>query len=197
MPKEHHVIVIPGLGDDRKYLAWEIRDWQKFGLNTHLHIAHWGDRNEQFDPKLERLVRDIDQLSAGGIISLVGISAGGSLALNAFAQRKEEVHRVAIVCAPLRIAESHTLFWRHITSRNPALVKSLSLAEHTQTILTVLDKKKILTSHALYDEQVPNSTTTIEGARNILIPVVGHQLALTLAMTMFRGRIIDFIKQIS
>lgn len=193
MSKEHHVIVVPGLGDENKYLAWEVDRWKKYGLSPQLHSAPWAG-DEQFEPKLDRLTALIDLLTGRGNVSLVGISAGGSLALNAFAHRREVIHKVATVCAPLRRAE-HTFFWRHIMGRYPAFVESLDLVEQNQLMLTPEDRIRILTTHALLDEQVPNSTTTLPGARNILIPIIGHQLALTLAMTVFKGQIINFLKE--
>lgn len=49
-------------------------------------------------------------------------------------------------------------------------------------------------THPLYDEQVPNSTTTIPGVDNMRIPIIGHQFAITLTLTLLKRRIIQFIQ---
>lgn len=192
MPIEHYLIVIAGLGDENKFLRWEVKGLEGDGLTTHLYQAPW-ENKEPFEPKLERLLRRIDELSDKGNVSLVGISAGGSLALNAFDQRRETIHKLVTVCAPLRQGRGNW-FWNEKMKNHSSFRACLVLAEQNQVSLTPDDKKKILTTQAIYDEQIPNSTASIPGVEKIVMPVIGHQPGITLALTLFKGRIIQFVK---
>ena len=46
------------------------------------------------------------------------------------------------------------------------------------------------------DQLVPKGTSHVEGARNITIPTAIHGISITMALTLFKKPIIDFIKLI-
>lgn len=77
MGKEHHVIIVPGLGDDTDKLSWATRHWRKHDLEPIVYTIGWLDDEKEFQPKLSVLVEMINQLTKDGDkVSLVGCSAG-------------------------------------------------------------------------------------------------------------------------
>jgi hypothetical protein len=77
--KQHHIIYVPGILDDiYRVQSSLVATWRIYGVVGHCHAMPWlGD--ETFEPKLQRLLDAIDELSAQGHhISLVGASAGAS-----------------------------------------------------------------------------------------------------------------------
>jgi hypothetical protein len=192
--KEQKVIVCPGLGDDNMFLRWELNSWEDAGLAPQLHIAPWkGD--EPYKSKIERLIQEIRQLSStGGKLALVGISAGGTLAFNAYCQEKESISTLVLLAAPIQRSSNWSLL-THLTARNRSFRESLSYAEQNVQTLTEDDKKKILIVRGIFDEQVPTSTTYISGVQQVKIPSVEHNLTLTLALTVFKKPLMGFISE--
>jgi len=147
---------------------------------------------------LERLIDLIDeQLNKREKVSLVGTSAGGSAVINAFAERRDKVHRVINVCGRLREG-TQTGFrsFKERTKSSPPFAQSIEFCETHLESLTENDKRKIMTVRSMFgDELVPSDTVIIEGANNIQVPAPEHVFTITTALTLFSKRLIDFLKQ--
>lgn len=111
MAKPHLVIILPGLGDDKKINQRVLRiltkGWKSKNVETYFFPIHWRD-GKHFQIKLTTLLQTIDELALKHTISLVGTSAGASLAMNAFFYRPKKIHKVINVCGRLR-AGHHTV----------------------------------------------------------------------------------------
>lgn len=199
MPKKHKVIVIPGLGDRRiKPLEMAVAHWRLQGLEPIVHAVGWHDREDSFEPKLQRLTKMIDRFSqAGDKVSLVGTSAGGSAALNAFIERRDAVHRVINVCGRLRVGpETGFRSFESKSKSSPAFAESVKLCELKQETLTDSDKEKVMTVRAMFgDELVPSETTIIEGAYNTKVPTLEHVFSIAMSLTLFSRPLIAFLKR--
>lgn len=199
MSKEHKVIVIPGLGDGRtKPLELLTSHWKRQGLEPVIHAVGWHDGEDSFEPKLHRLVEMIDGfVDQGDVISLVGTSAGGSAALNAFVERKNVVHRVINVCGRLRVGPTEG--FRSFESKSkssPAFAESVKLCETQEKLLLPADRQKIMTVRAMFgDELVPPETTVLQGAYNTIVPTPEHVFSIGSALTIFSRPLIIFLKQ--
>src|ERR1019366_397352 len=103
MRKLQHVIYIPGLGDNKAQgQKLVVKWWFIYGVSGRCHQMKWSD-GEPFEPKLKRLIAEIDELNSKGYaVSLIGSSAGASAALNAFAERKNVLGGVAIICGKVQ-----------------------------------------------------------------------------------------------
>jgi len=78
---------------------------------------------------------------------------------------------------------------------SPSFAESIKVFQKQEKILTKTDRKKILTVHSMFgDELVPPETTTIYGAKNIHVPMIEHALSIGSALTVFSKPIIDFLK---
>lgn len=195
MSKEHHVLVVPGLGGENARFRKIVNSWEKYGFTPHVHDMDWTDDKNEFKPKLERLIATIDELhSNDGIISLVGTSAGGSAVLNAFYDRKDQIHRVVNVCGRLRAGQNVYPSLDFASRKSPAFKESVTLFERREPLLTTEERNKILTIRALFDEVVPTSTTTLQGATNIRVFSIEHMLSITAAMTLYVKPMIKFLQ---
>ena len=197
MSKEHKVILIPGLGDQVKPLEWAVKNWPNHGLEPIVHPVGWHDEELSFEPKLGRLVEMIDRFSQkGDTVSLIGTSAGGSAALNAFIERKKVVHRIVNVCGRLRTGP--TTGFRSFgakTASSPAFAESVKLCESREEDLSDADRKKIMTVRAMFgDELVPADTTIMQGAFNTTVPTPEHMLSIISALTIFSKPLIVFLR---
>jgi pimeloyl-ACP methyl ester carboxylesterase len=186
--KTHHVVIVPGLGDDGRVYQWVTRNWpQGHGLTPHIHLAQW-KKDESFDYKLLKLTDKIDDLLETGRVSLIGISAGGSMVINASAIR-DEVDKTVCVCSRLRMDDD-----RRVEARWPkAFVQAVIMCQARVKRLNSDRLTDTLTLRALFDEIVPDQVSTIPGAVNEKLPYPLHVPAHYLAMT-FPKRIVEFIK---
>ena len=198
MGKEHHLIFVPGLGDNTKLLTWAVSRFQQDGLKPQVHTTPWAGTERTFRPKLDRLVRKIDDIAANGHkITLVGASAGASAVLNAYSERRDKVDSVVNVCGRLRAGTQVFPSLHLASSRHPAFRESVTLFENeNEPTLTDSDRRKVLTIQAAFDESVPKSTTPLESATNIVLPWIEHNIAIYATLLFSRRAINDFIKSL-
>lgn len=191
----HHLVVVPGLGGENRWFGIIVDSWEKYGFTTHICDIGWRD-GERFQPKLQRLIKIIDDLrSDGNIVSLVGTSAGGSAVLNAFCDRRDKVYRVVNICGRLRAGKKVFPSLEIASRTSTSFKESVLLFEKRESCLTKKDKSKILTMRALFDEIVPASTTILPGATNIQILSIEHILSIIMAMTIYIRPMIKFLKE--
>lgn len=196
MLKEHRVIFVPGLGDEVNRMSWAVSHWRKHGLEPLVHSVGWHNEEQEFQPKLESLVKMIDQYAeSGDRISLVGCSAGGSAVLNAFFDRKDVVHRVINVCGRLRSGNQQGFrSYEARTASSPPFAQSIKLFESRENLLSKQDRQKVMTVRALFgDELVPADTTVLYGAYNTVIPTPEHVFSIAMALTVFSNPLITFL----
>lgn len=188
--------MIQGIGDDMLQLSRFAKGWEKHGFSLHMHAAPWKKNRTNFQAKLEKLITRIDDLSQNGdLVSLVGISAGGSLALSAFAKRKEKIQGVVLVASRLNKGKRiHPVSMRFLGKAHPAFKEAVMTAEKEAGLLSQEDKKKILTIRGLVDEMVPVSSSHVEGATNIRIPTVFHLLTHGAALVFYKHKIFNFLR---
>ena len=146
----------------------------------------WQGKEKDFERKLEKVVALIDTYCADGYtVSLLGTSAGGSAVINAFAMRKDKIHKVINVCGRLRKGENvfPTLDKASLTSKS--FYDSIIQCENNLEKLSPNDSNKILTLRPLFDELVPSSTVSVPGAMNIILPTIEHVLSISFALTLY------------
>lgn len=196
MNREHYVIVIPGLGDGVKRVKFATNHWRKHGLEPEVQQMDWKD-GVNFKPKLDRLLELVDELAKKGRVSMVGISAGGSAALNTFMERKNKVHKVVNICGRLREGTYNGIHSFELRTKvSPAFAQSVTLLDSRLGKLTSGEKARIMTIRAgLGDQLVPAETAIIEGASNIAIPTLEHVFSIAMALTIFSKPLIRFLTE--
>ena len=193
MAKQHKVIVLPGLGRQRDYNIQIklLNHWQKLGLSVYLYPIHWSS-NQTFDYKFKEVLKLIDKFAADGSqVSLVGISAGASMALNAYSARANKISKVVFICG--KLANTKPVNQRYFVA-NPAFKKSLEMGDVSLAKLTPKDKAKILSIRALYDNVLSPSANYIPGANRKVVLSLGHVVTILYVLAL-RGRLVaGFIK---
>ena len=192
----HRIIYIPGLSDNGDLFMSTASKWQQQGLVPSVYQVKWRD-GASFQYKLDGLIAVIDGfLKEGDVVSLIGCSAGGSMALNAFVERKTAIRNIVIISGRLRSGNNKG--FRSLTKRaqsSPAFTESVTRCESQQNLLSNDERKNVMTTHALFgDELVPADTAVLKGARNTTVPILGHVFSIFLSLTIFSNRIIDFLK---
>ncbi len=192
MPNKHYIIVVPGLKDRAGLMRFVTKGWKTKNLDVLIHVAPWEDKTS-YEKKIAMLLVKIDALAKRGKVTLVGVSAGGSLVMNAFAKRKEKVHRVINVSGRLRMGGFPSIAFALSARNHPAFVESVEKAEKVLPTLSQKNKEKIMTISPIFDGVVPLSAIPVDGAYNLKIPLISHALATGGSFVFFRKRINDFI----
>lgn len=190
---KHTVIYIPGLGDSRvggRRLL--VAGWRIYGVRPVVHQMNWADK-QPFELKFRALLQHIDErISKGERVSLVGESAGASAALNAYAARRQTIHRVACICGKLQRPETiHPATYR----QNPAFAESMELLPVSLNSLAPEQLRKVRSVHPLWDPTVPVPDTLIPGAESKTIPTFGHATSIVLGDTLFGYVLTGFLKR--
>ncbi|HKB88432.1 MAG TPA: hypothetical protein VKC53_02155 [Patescibacteria group bacterium] len=196
MTKKHIVIIIPGLGDQIKKVAWATKFWNRYKLTPIVFSMEWVKRGNNYQLRFKELLKLIDDnLNIGNKVSLVGTSAGSSVAINAFCARKS-IYRVVNICGRLRTGPSIGYrSFKNMTKGHPGFAESVIVSEKNLNKISMEDRKKIMTTRPLFGDQlVPSETVIVEGAYNITVPMVEHTLGITMSLTLFSKPVISFLK---
>ncbi len=157
-----------------------------------MYTPGWAD-GETFAPKLKRLTEQINYLtSQGSRVSLVGISAGASAAVNTYAANKDKIHKLVFICGKVRSPQNVN---RRYFEKNPAFKDSIYLSEANWQKLNAPDKKKMLYLHALVDGIVPPCFNKLEGVQTKTVLAFGHVVGIAVALTFYSASICRFLKR--
>jgi len=187
-----HLLYIPGLGDDnfggqKQVVQW----WRLYGITGRYMPMHWAD-GQPLEAKLTTVLDAIDKLStASNEIVLIGASAGASVALLAYAERRKQVAAVVCICGKI----NHPQTVRPaVYSRNPAFKQAMQRLQSILPSLTDDDRRRVLSLHALHDTVVPVPDTIIPGAQHGAIWAVGHALGIIHSLLFGVPRIKRFVR---
>ncbi|MBC7869099.1 hypothetical protein H7X69_02895 [Candidatus Saccharibacteria bacterium] len=186
---KHYIIYVPGLGDDyddARRLA--LKGWRIWGVKTELVPMCWYD-GKPYDEKQRRVIESVKRAqNKGYAVSLIGESAGGSLAINVAAQ-VSMLHRLITIGGvnnPAIQVSPHTL------QKAPAFDESI------RRLVDSLPKIATSRTHvvrALYDPIVHAKYTYISGAHNHRIYSIGHLTTIVLCLSIFSSYIVSLIKR--
>lgn len=189
------VIIIPGLGKkikNTRALDWW---WKRKNIEMMIFQSRWKS-DENYQTKLNRLISLIDKESENNKISLIGTSAGGSLAINAFHKRPDKVNKVITICS--RLIKGKEFGWRgfiNSTKNYPSFSESILESEKNINQFLIKDKKKIMTIRALFgDELIPRNTSIINESNNITVPTCGHLFSIWSSLSWYSKPLIEFLR---
>ena len=152
----------------------------------------WYD-DEAWETKFARLLARIDELHAAGhAIGLVGVSAGASAAINAFAARKDKIAGVVLLAGKVNRPNAIGANYRQ---RNPSFITSAYAAPESLRALNSSLRKKILSRFALKDGVVAREDSLIDGASNQMLLSVGHAPTIALQITFGAPLFLRFLKK--
>ncbi len=191
-PRHHHVIFVPGLGDDIWGQGFLVRLWRLHGVHGHIHPIPWKGK-EEWEPKLQRLLDEIDTYAKQGHqVSLVGASAGASAVIHAYAARKDKITGVAYICAKINGPETVS---EKSYAINPAFKTSLYSLEDSLKQLSRQDRAKMHSFYSPGDHYVPYEATTVQGvAEDKLVPLM-HGQAIIFSLSLGAGKLLAPLKK--
>ncbi|MBC7581459.1 hypothetical protein H7097_01150 [Aeromicrobium sp.] len=189
----HSVIYIPGIGDTKTtFQEIAAKSWRFWGVRPHTFPMRWADQ-QPFEPKFQRLLAYIDDLLAQGhLVSLVGASAGATVALNAFAARPQ-IH--GVVCIAGKVNRAHAIgAWYHQNASS--FVESAYQAQDSVLSLTTGQRARISSRYAIVDVIVPRRDSIVPGAQNKTVIGIGHVPTIALQLTVGAPNHLRFLKRL-
>lgn len=189
-----HVIYVTGLGDTRKYgqrLAVLLL-WRLYGFAPHFFESGWGNKAESFEDKLSRLLTLIDELTRKHqTVSIVGVSAGASLALHAYAVRTDKVHKVVCISGKIHHPEKmHSRIMEH----NPAFKDSMYALPRSLSELSLADRRRIRSVYSDGDRTVPMEDSMIKDAEMELVGHKSHAPTIAYEISLGAWRNLRFLR---
>lgn len=177
-------IIIPGLGGRRAFLHWMIRNWfKKYDVKPVIFPIDWRiDREGELVEQIENLKSLVIELSNSGQeeIYLIGVSAGGSLALNVYLEIPDEILNMVNICG--RISSKGKPSLERAARKSPLFKESVLRFEELKSQLTFDQRRKVLTFRGLWDGKVPVESCTLPAAINIKLSSIGHWLNIAMAL---------------
>lgn len=179
---KHYIIYIPGLGDHydgvRRFF---LRFWKIYGVKTQLVPMQWYD-GESYQIKFDSVTAAVMAAKEKGYtVSLVGESAGASMAMNVFAQ-EESLRRLISLCG---VNSFHASVSPRILVRSPAFKESLRHLAESQKTAVSQRHKDIISIAALSDPTVSVSKNRINGVKNMQVFSIGHITSILLCLSFF------------
>lgn len=180
-----HALYFNGLGSGRARSRERIavRYLARHGIHvTHIPI-NWRN-DESFSTLLARTATKTQAaLQEHDHVLLIGVSAGGSLALNIFGKLKDERVSVVMICSRLRLAQLP--WWDKRTLERMAFLGTPQASQsffdsvtHCSNVtipnLTQSDRSRIITVQQWCDDIVPKPTMDIPGVQVYSVPGIRH-----------------------
>lgn len=184
------ILYVPGLGDHNltgQRLALLL--WRRPGLRVEICQMNWSDK-QPFEPKLQKILDRIDAITAQGrTVSVVGVSAGATAALHAFARRSDKVTKLVVICGAIQHPEEVGEDTKRV---NPAFWEAmLALHDGVLTGLTTEQRQNITSFIPQSDEIVNPKNMRIDGIGYQSLPTRGHVQSIAYAITLKSSRIIN------
>jgi hypothetical protein len=193
--KTHVIIYVTGLNDaNPAFQKTVIRSWRIYGVQPVLFQTGWAN-SQSFSQKLERLLELIDSnREKGNAVSLIAASAGASMAVAAYARRKDTINGVAFICGKLRRPEAvGTQYYL----QNPAFREAMSTLNDNLAQLTKVERARMLSIHPLFDETVVITDTFVTGAKKAVFPTLFHVPTIGLGISLLSFVPIIFLKRLA
>ncbi len=193
MKQQHHIIYVPGILDNIYHLqSLSVATWRLYGVRGHCHPIPWAGQ-EDYQPKIDRLVAEINgYLANGHRVSLVGASAGASAVLNVYALRPDKISSVGLICAKINRPESVSEAEYYL--ENPAFKTSLALVQISLPTLSVVSRRRIISCISPGDSVIPYEDTHVDGIAEILLPKLRHGIAILYCITFGAHKLLKQLK---
>lgn len=194
--EKHLIIIIPGLGNNTTFLKLLLFWWRLIGLQPYIYNLDWKNDSLNIKNEIDKILALGQKLKMNSKVSIIGISAGGSLALNVFMTSPECFDKITTVCSRLNVGPIDNFKLR--SKKSKLFQESVIICENAAKDITYEISKKIMTITAKFgDELVPKSCSVLEiyNVRNLLIPSFEHIVTITLALTVLSKKLTKFLKE--
>jgi len=190
----HYIIYIPGLGDGYDPLRrLALFFWRIFGVTVEYVPMKWYD-GKPYDEKYRRVEAAVRNAQALGFtVSLIGESAGATMAMNVFARNKS-LHRMVSLCG---VNSGNTPISPKIFKRSPGFQQSVSLVNESRAKVIKSRHAQVTSVIAMSDSTVPPEKNTIPGARQVKIWTMGHIFTITLCLSVLSFVIVRQVRRVA
>lgn len=184
------IIYVPGLGDQSRLIMGVQRLllalWRRRNTKLIIFCMYWKKPN--FQQRFAGLQQLIAQESEQSTVCLVGVSAGASAVLSAYAEMPEKIGAVTSICGKIngRVADT-------FRRANPAFSDSYDLLQANLTRITPKLKKSTLTLYSPLDMVIASADATIPGVEKIVLPPLMHQFACAYALAFKQRAVRRFL----
>jgi hypothetical protein len=187
------ILYINGLGDGttQGYEVSAFKKMRTYGVKPiHAHVC-WREEQE-FNALLTRLTKQAkDLVKKNGSLTIVGLSAGSSMALNVYSKLKDKDVQVINIVGRLKRGKVPT--WSYRTPKRAAHLNTprasrgfydsmIYCEDETIPSFTKRDKARIVMLKPITDLVVPLHTMNIDGVKNIQIVAFGHSMACSVGL---------------
>jgi len=176
MKQRLHVIYVAGIGDHAMLgQRAVVASWRLWGVDAEAVPMLWAV-NETWEAKFDRLLQRIDDCaSKGQPVALVGVSAGATAVINAFAARKAVVVGCALIAAKVNHPET---IGEQYNREAPAFIPAAYGCEAALETLSDTDRARILSRYSRLDSVVTTADSHVAGATNRELAISGHTLTI-------------------
>jgi pimeloyl-ACP methyl ester carboxylesterase len=183
----NYILYIPGLGDGYdSFRQRALRFWALYSVNARLVPMNWYGI-ETYDDQFQRSSDIILSLAKNGArISLVGESAGASMAINLFAAHPEITSLVTIA----GVNQATTPVAPRTLRKGPSFEESRRRVGDSLVMLSQARRRNIHTVSALFDSVVMARYSRMNGANNHRILAIGHFMTIAICLTVYSWYII-------
>lgn len=188
-----HVIYIPGLGDGYDPMRrFFLGLWHYRNITTELVPMLWSVDNG-FESKRQQVYEAIGRAVAQNKrVVLMGESAGGSMAVNVYAERTNDIARVVTLCG--KNTHPETVALRYFR-KNPAFRSSVNILNKSISMLDKKAQQHFTSIHPIYDPVVPVNETFLEHCRHVQIFAYGHLIPILLCLSIYSAIVVREVRR--
>jgi pimeloyl-ACP methyl ester carboxylesterase len=181
---KRQLIIIPGLGDRGGLYKFFVPLWSLFGYQVHIFVFGWENPNVGFAVALKRLIAYIDNLDVQECY-VIGVSAGGTAAINALVARPSAIAKVVTVCTP---------YFPMPKLGNNLLNTSLNNLKIVLPRVETNTSSRVLSVRGIYDGVIPAAKNKPHGIVHKTLFSFGHGATIYSALTIYNPIIDIFLK---
>lgn len=191
-------ILIPGLWDQRPIFGWFYRLvgkwWSMHRMRTVVCAMHWISL-ESYRDKLKRLEECIDRERANGHeIILVGVSAGGPIALLGLVKFHAKVRGAVSVSGLLALAEKDK---KDKVYSKTSWFKAAAAAQKEARTLTPTMKRRFMAITSAKDDLIETDRAMLKGASHKQVIARGHMPGIIATLLVHPRLIRRFARRMS
>ena len=176
------LVIVPGFGDREWVYRLAIPFWWLRGFKVKVWKFNWRNDDRDFNGRLLRLLGYINSID--GMVYVVGVSAGGTVAANVLFMAPN-VHRAVAICSPIGA-----------TNLRRGMLLDLSL-ENLHNVLRradIGDRSRLLSLLSRHDTVVAAENTKVSNVPRREIPGATHARSIARALTIGAGPIAAWLK---
>jgi hypothetical protein len=174
------IILINGLGNRSLWYRLTALLWRVWGLKVHFFRFDWEDMTESYEEKMQKLLQLCHSFPS---VSIIGVSAGGTAAVNLLAETKN-IYKVVTVASPYYLTGP-------VKSR---LLQTSSDYLHDNLLTyTATVKHRILSIHGRTDTTVSPRQSAVDGIAHHELKTDGHFMTIVWALTIHSASLRQFL----